>query len=194
MLFFVLFLIHAHAQITTKEPPVSFYAENAELFVKETVEIKTMSPVDMERIRQEDEEDAQKGMPPRFGYSIKAGFDLNNSGTWTELPNGDKVWRLSISCPNALSINLLYDKFWLSDGTKFFVYSNDKKQSIGAITSYNNKGTKEEIRGFATSLIYGEQTTLEYYEPKEIMERAIISIAEVVHGYQYIQTMENTSA
>lgn len=132
LLFSVLFFIHAHAQITTKEPPVSFYTENTEVFIRETVEIKTMSPVDMESIRQEDEENEQKGMPPRFGYSIKAGFDLNNSGTWTDLPNGDKVWRLSISCPGALSVNLLYDKFWLPDGAKLFVYSNDKKQSTGA--------------------------------------------------------------
>jgi hypothetical protein len=28
--------------------------------------------------------------------------------------------------------NLLYDKFWLSDGAKFFIYSEDKKQHIGA--------------------------------------------------------------
>lgn len=187
LLFAGLFFIHAHAQITTKEPPVSFYTGYADVFRK-PAELKIMPSIDMERVMLEDEENAQRGAPPRYGYRIKAGFDLDNSGTWTDLPDGGRVWRLDINCPGALSVSLLYDKFWLPEGAKFFVYSGDKKQSIGAVTSYNNKGSKEQMRGFATSLIYGEHTTLEYYEPKEVKEKAVISLLDVVHGYRYIGT------
>jgi len=140
----------------------------------------------MKKIEQEDKEDEENGIPPRFGYPHKVNYNLDNSGEWVVLPNGDKLWRLAISCQNALSINLLYDKFWLPDGAKFFVYSNDRKQTIGAMTSINNKGDKSNIQGFATGLVYGENTTLEYYLPKNLKEKGIISVSNVVHGYRYI--------
>ena len=45
---------------------------------------------------------------------------MTNAGNWTVLTNGDKLWTMEISSPNALSINLLYDKFWLPEGTSLF--------------------------------------------------------------------------
>jgi len=113
-------------------------------------------------------------------------FNLDNSGEWTVLPNGDKIWRLVVSCKGALSINLLYDKFYIPEGAKFWVYSNDRKHSIGAFTSANNNGDRNDIQGFATGLIYGDQVTLEYWLPKEVKEIGMISVAYVVHGYRYI--------
>ena len=50
---------------------------------------------------------------------------MTNAGNWTVLTNGDKLWTMEISSPNALSINLLYDKFWLPEGTSLFLYSKD---------------------------------------------------------------------
>lgn len=98
---------------------------------------------------------------------------------------------MEIYCPDALSINLLYDKFWLPDGAKLFVYSADKRQAIGAFTSANNKGTKEELRGFATDLIYSDDIFIEYYVPKGITDIGMISIAYIIHGYTYVLSREN---
>ena len=81
--------------------------------------------------------------------------------------------------------------FWLPDGTRFWVYSNDRKHGTGAFTSENNKGGREDIQGFATGLVYGEQVTLEYYVPKEVHEIGVISVAYVVHGYRYILIPDN---
>ena len=141
------------AQISTEEKPVSFKYNN-EMF-RTNNELKRTTPsIDLEALRIEDEEEEQQGIPPRFGYPHNVNFNLENSGEWFDLPNGEgRLWKLEISCPEALSINLLYDKFWLPEGAKFFIYSENKKHSIGAFTSRNNKGTKENLRGFATGLI-----------------------------------------
>lgn len=61
-----------------------------------------------------------------------------------------------------------------------------KKQHIGGFTCQNNKGDKNSIQGFATGLLYGDEITIEYFQPKEINSDAVISIAYVVHGYRYI--------
>jgi hypothetical protein len=180
-----LFGLKSQAQISTEELPISFsFEENTFQFDMETAQ--TFPDLDMETINQEDKYREEENRPIRFGYRHPVHFTLDNSGKWTTLPNGDKLWKLDIYCPKALSINLLYDKFHLPEGAKFFIYSSDTQQSIGAFTSINNKGTKENPRGFATGLVYGDKATLEYYLPKEVTDEGIISVSYVVHGYRYI--------
>lgn len=184
---------NAKAQLSTNEKPVSFDRE-LELAVisRSSTPIVTTPKLDMAKIEKEDEEDELYDMPPRFGYPHIVNYDLNNSGTWYELPNGDKLWQLEVVCPSALSVNFCYDKFWIPEGGKFFVYSKDKKQTIGAFTSKNNKGDRETIRGFATGLVHSDNVVLEYYQPKEIKTNAIISIDFIVHGYRYINRGEKS--
>lgn len=175
------------AQLSTHEQPVSF-TKGLRLVVKKrsATPIATMPQLDMDAIEKEDKEDEEYDMPPRFGYTHFVDYNLNNSGVWYELPNGDKLWQLNVFCPNALSVNFCYDKFWLPEGSKLFIYSKDKKHSIGAFTSKNNKGDREDLRGFATGLVYGNDVILEYYQPRTVTTDAIISIKYVVHGYRYI--------
>ena len=178
----------AFGQITTDEEPISFKKEKEVPVLKASEKsMKSLPSLDIKKIEQEDIDDEANGLPPRFGYRHKVNYDLENSGEWTDLSDGGKLWRLTIHSQGALSINLLYDKFWIPDGAKFFIYSADGKYSIGAVTSANNKGPKDDIQGFATGLVYGDQVTLEYYLPQEAEEVGVISIAYVVHGYRYIQ-------
>jgi hypothetical protein len=192
----VLFGLKLQAQISTEELPVSFsFKEDTLQFDIQTAQ--TLPRLDMETINREDREREEENRPVRFGYRHPVHFTLDNSGQWTVMPNGDKLWKLDIYCPEALSVNLLYDKFHLPENAKFFIYSSDKKQSIGAFTSINNKGTKENPQGFATGLVYGDKVTLEYYQPEEVTDEGIISIAYVVHGYRYIYlpgSSENVTA
>ena len=178
------FIFTTNAQLSTREAPISF---NHKITGKRSIATVTMPYLDMKKVEEEDKEDEEWGMPPRFGYLRQVNYNLNNSGTWTKLSNGDKLWRLKVICPGALSVNFLYDKFWLPEGGKFFVYSADKKHHIGAFTSQNNKGDRDNLRGFATGLVYGSEVVLEYYQPKEVFDDAIISISFVVHGYRFIR-------
>ncbi|MBR5983775.1 MAG: trypsin-like peptidase domain-containing protein [Bacteroidales bacterium] len=145
----------------------------------------------MEEIQVEDSIDNLNGVPPRFGYPIEADYTLENSGTWTTLANGDRIWRLSIYCPDALSINLLYDDFWIPEGAKLFIYSADKRHVLGAFTSANNTGTLANNKGFATGLVYGEECILEYYVPSHLSQIGKISIAYVIHGYRFMKVYRN---
>jgi hypothetical protein len=79
----------------------------------------------------------------------------------------------------------------LPEEAKLFIYTPDHQYSIGAITSENNKGEKESVRGFASGLLYGDQVILEYYVPENVSDMGIISIAYVVHGYRYILLPDN---
>jgi hypothetical protein len=168
-LFFIISKIDGYGQISTEERPVSFSFDNNIVIQSNIKKVKSLPSFDMLKIIREDKEDEHSGVPPRFGYKHKVNYNLDNSGIWTTLPNGDKIWQLEIYSQGALSINLLYDKFWLPEGAKFFIYSSNKKHSIGAFTSVNNKGDRKNVQGFATGLVYSDRVILEYYLPKKQM-------------------------
>lgn len=174
----------ANAQLSTNEPPISL---KRNLALNENIDVKKTSGLsDMKKIIEEDRQDSIYNTPPRFGYKLEVNWNTENSGTWEELPDGGKLWRLKIVSPGALSINLLYDKFWLPDSAKLFIYNEKKSQVFGAFTSLNNKGSKENPEKFATTLIFGDTTILEYYQPSGVTEKPVISISFVVHGYKHI--------
>ena len=108
-LFFFSFLcLNICAQICTNEQPVSFISnEISKIDEQEVIDRKCMPNLDMASIEKEDMEDEEFGYPSRFGFSHYVDFNLNNSGTWQKLSNGDRIWRLIIYCPQALSINIL---------------------------------------------------------------------------------------
>ena len=187
MSLFICVFFSVNAQISTDEEPVSFREGNIPSRFSVSQDIRIMPALDMNRIEQEDAKDEANGLPPRFGYPHEVSLDLENSGHWQELSNGDRLWQLTIRCPQALSINLLYDRFWLPEGGKFFIYTADRKHSIGAFTSINNKGGRDNVQGFATGFLYGDEVTLEYYQPKQVTEQAIISVSSVIHGYKYVR-------
>jgi hypothetical protein len=150
---------------------------------------------DFDALEKEDLEDEKRGVPPRFGFLHRTTINLLAAQNQVFKSNDWNMWRVEFVCPKALSINFIFDKFWLPEGGKLFIYSKDRKHLIGAFTNQNNKGTLNEIRGFATGLVYGENVVMEYEEPIHKKEFAIINISGVVHGYRKIRVPnENKSA
>jgi len=122
--------------------------------------------------------DQYKDISWRFGIEQFVNLNLNNSGVWQTLLNGDRIWRVEIKSPNAKTINLNYNSFLLPVGATFFVYN--KNQTLGAFTYENNKISGQ----FSTSLLKGDNVILEYYEPSSVQGQGIIEVSSVVHGYR----------
>ena len=155
------------AQISQGGRPYSFSST-----ISDSIATRTMAALDVAALIAEDELEAAQSspLPPRFGYAFKVSLGLDSAGTWTELPNGDRVWQLRITAPGAYSINLLYDDFWLPDGATFFIYNEDHSMVLGAFTSANNK----EHGKFATGSVRGDTSILEYYEPTYVEMRGVL--------------------
>ena len=88
--------------------------------VADSIATRTMAALDVDALLAEDALDAAQDspVPPRFGYAFSVSLGLDSAGTWTDLPNGDRLRRLRIIAPGAYSINLLYDEFWLPVGSR----------------------------------------------------------------------------
>ena len=123
-----------------------------------------------------------KDIAPRFGVPFEVTLDLNKFGVWTELPNGDRVWRLRIKSEGAYSINLVFDRFHMPKGGQLFIYNDDYRYVIGAFTESNNK----ETGMFSTQPVPDDAITLEYLEPSAVRGEGDISVMRVVHAYRNV--------
>lgn len=177
------------AQISIQDlKPASF----SERLAAADVPVITMPSIDLNALQAEDLEDEYWGRPPRFGYAHQAGYTPDNSGQWTVLKDGRWVWRLTIACPAAKSVNLLYDAFWLAPGATLHIYNEARTQVLGAFTARNNNAPRGQSPGYATGLVYGDKITLELCEPADVEQTSELSIAYVVHGYRYIRAFEDS--
>lgn len=142
-----------------------------------------MPSFDVEAMRAEDAfNDEYKIGPWRFGKNFETNFNLDNSGIWHTMPNGDKVWRLGIESDGALSINFEFSTYEIPDGAEVFVYNSDRSQFIGAFTNKNNAGHGE----LGVQQVAGQSIIIEYTEPANAAFPGRLTIGQVTHAYRDI--------
>lgn len=85
----------------------------------ENVPVIEMPEFDSKWIEEEEKKtDVPYIKPPRFGYAYETEINNSNDGKWTQ--EGDvSIWTLTIESKGALSINLIFDEFFLSEGSEF---------------------------------------------------------------------------
>jgi len=147
-----------YSQISKGGYPAS-YSHSLSL---DAIDQKVVSPDNFDLTLKEDDENEKIGVVFRYGVLVPVDAGITNSGTWTVLPDGQKIWRLILRAPEALAIAVHFDKFQLPVGGKLFVYNITKDHIIGAFDHENN----HESLVFATELIKGETAIIEYIEPR----------------------------
>ncbi len=140
------------------------------------------------RLKQLRKEDAQRPST-RFAAPLSVDLDPLNAGQWTELSNGDRVWRLKVKGKGGMGMALLFDDFFLPSGSMLHLYQPDGRQILGAYTSFNNPENNKFLIGF----IEGETAILEYYEPKEVKGKGRLHIFRVDEIYER-ETLELAKA
>ena len=116
--------------------------------------------------------------PWRFGFNNNTNINISNSGTWINLPNGDRIWQLVVVCKNALTINLTFSQTVIPTGNELYVYNPSKDFILGKFTAshlYNGE--------LGTELVPGEITIVEYFVPKG-SSIGNVNICTVTHGYR----------
>ncbi len=172
----------ANAQISQGGIPPSF-----KYGVSTDVDRVTLQPKDMKFIMGEEEKLSKSGYLPHIGYNLECNIDMNNSGTWTDLPDGGRIWQVQIKSPSALAQVVYYDKFHLPVGAKLFLYNEDKSQVLGAYTWYNN----DESGVFANELVYGDVVNIEYYEPSRVAGKLDFHIDHIGYIYRGVTIKKN---
>ncbi|HRJ85973.1 MAG: PKD domain-containing protein [Ignavibacteria bacterium] len=177
-LLLLLFALPVSAQYNSGGLPISSLTELGHSF-----DTKTMPAFDLESMLNEDRENiAKTDVPFRYGKVFEVNYSLENSGTWSQLPDGSRVWRLMITSPDAHSINLFYRDFYMPKGALLYLYNADKSELLGAFSELNNTADKY----FSTAPTRGSSTVIEYYEPVFSKGKGKLNISQVVHAYKDI--------
>lgn len=164
-------------QVTNEGTPKSW-----DLLPNPTIASKVLPTFDLEAVKAEDEineKDTDNPKPWRFGYMHSVDYGLQD-GTWDILKNGDRVWRMAIESPGALSLNFIFDEFYLPEGASVYLYSDDRKDLLGAYTPVQN----QESGILGTWLVKGEKVWIEYLEPAAVQGQGRLHIAKATHGYR----------
>ena len=154
---------NSFAQVTNEGKPYSWKT----LDDTHTFQSNILPSFDLKAIQEEDEiNDGLFDRPWRFGFmhSVDYGFD---EGQWTTLENGDRIWRISISSPGALSLNVIFDDFFMPDGGNVYLYNNERTDLLGAYTATQN----QESGILGTWLVQGDVLWIEYYEPAMLLAK-----------------------
>ena len=79
------------AQVSQGGQPLTFSVSVADTILTHTTDF-----LDVAALLAEDELEAAQDspVPPRFGYAFKVSLGMDSAGTWTNLPNGGRLWRL----------------------------------------------------------------------------------------------------
>lgn len=144
----------------------------------------TLTAPNIDQIIREDALSGKNGEAWRMAVAIPGGMNTENSGTWTNLGRGEKIWQLKLSSKGAKALGVYYSKFHIPEGGRLFLYNEDQSQVIGAFTSENNP---KDLQNFATELIEGESVTLEYFQPAFVKEKPIIEIGDIAYAYRGVK-------
>ncbi|WP_343747437.1 GEVED domain-containing protein [Fluviicola sp.] len=130
--------------------------------------------------KSEDLANDSKG-PYRVGLNIPVSVNMSNSGSWTLLPDGTKVWRLIISSKDARALGLYFsEEVQIPAGGTLFAYNANGRQILGAYTS-----ASDDFQ--AMEMVQGDQLYLEYSAPAWVQELPVFHINEVVYFYRGVE-------
>jgi hypothetical protein len=177
----------AFAQIDKEGLPMTW--SNTETTT--TVNIwKDLPSIDLLALQAQDELDqTNKAIPFRFAYATDVNFNTVNSGRWTNLDNGDRVWVLGMKSEIALSLNITFSEFMIPDGGKVYIYNNSRTDFIGPLTYRNNSdGTS-----LTTLPVSGNEIVIEYYEPYAFRGDGVLEISSVSQAYKSLESASNAA-
>jgi lysyl endopeptidase len=146
------------AQISEGGIPWSISSKSTVLNTQEISKIVLTEP-DYSSLLRQDHIDGVQGAskPYRVATFVNTSIDLNNSGTFSYLEGGRKIWRAKVEVPNALGLDFFYDQFVLPKGVTLYLTNENKHQVIGGYTYKNN----QEDRLFTNEPVQGSIVNLE---------------------------------
>ena len=155
--------------------------ESWDLNLAESPRILLLPTIDFDQIIQQDSiNDLDKTMPWRYGIERPVALNIENSGLWTVLPNGGKIWQAVIKSPKALNLSVNFNDYYMPQGARLQLYNQDHTDIT---TTYTNSQNREGGQ-LGTWFVEGDIIWVEYYQPPGTEDSPRLQINSVIHGYR----------
>ncbi len=178
LLLSVLFAVSIFSAYSQVESPGSPWSISANL--KSQVSVLNLDPISEREINSYSGQFGNRLKSMLFAYPVMTNLSSENDGVWEEMPDGRRVWRLTISSSGARSLNIIFHRFHLPDGASLYLYTPGYKVVRGAFTSLNELPSGV----LATVPLPGDQLTVELnLSPGSAFEPQVI-IGQVSHDFK----------
>jgi len=182
-LLLLLLPLFAISQVTNEGEPLSWAHEGK-------IDLKSyqLPNFDLEeRLKEDAIRDADRSKPYRFGKEFLVDIDIKTDGQWINLQDGRRIWLMNIKSPGAITMNFIFDEFYLPEGSKLYFYNDDKTDLLGAYTSSQN----QESGVLGTWFVEGENVWIAYQEPANVSKSVRLHLSKAVHGYRSVTEFQN---
>ena len=113
---------------------------------------------------------------PYYGKEIPLSLNFFDKAKPKKLEDGGEVWLLKLDTKDWHGVQFFFENFYLPEGSELFFYNEKKDMELGAFTSQNNR----EDGQFITQPLLGDKVYIEYYQPSEVNEQAILELGAAV--------------
>lgn len=137
--------------------------------------------LDFRALAAEDLEREENGLPDRFAVPRDVSLSPENSGTWETLPGGRNLWRLRVSCPDVLSLNLGFHSYRLPVGAILRIYASDQTGHVLHFDSDDNRSSGQ----LWTPVLLTTELVVELEVSAENREIVSLELGRIGCGYRY---------
>jgi hypothetical protein len=163
-----------------QQPKLPRDANRRRLRPIEAVDHIVTNRIDRQAVQRADDERERRGQPYRFALSRKVLITPWTAGTWEDIDDQMRLWRLHVTCPDAMSVNLGFEHYYMPPGAEMYIYASDGDQMLGPFTEDDNK----EHGQLWTPVIHSDDIIVELSIPASEVEQLELELTYVNHGYR----------
>ncbi|HEY0505126.1 MAG TPA: PKD domain-containing protein [Lysobacter sp.] len=173
--------LSAAALASERPAPAAF--NHAGVSRLDQVELRRMPAVDVAALRAEDAR-RPSDAPVRFAKPIAVNLNPLNAGAWEDLGDGNRLWRVRIASPGALSINLGFSKYRMPEGGRLLVYPADQGPNSNPNLVRSFGAADNEAHGqLWTPVVFDDEIVVEVVVPAARSGQLQLQLARVNHDY-----------
>jgi lysyl endopeptidase len=164
----------ADAQLSKGGKPIAWGT------LKSSFQWISLDDVVVEDFLLEDRADALRGIKNRrIARGIPVSLNPERDGTWDWVSDGTRIWRLGIRGKGARALGLVFNRYFLEEGARLFLYDPMNKMVLGAYTSANNKSTAMLPVGY----LPGEEVIIQLEVPMDLNDYGELQVGTVRFAY-----------
>jgi hypothetical protein len=144
-----------------------------------SISVKAMPAVDVTARLAEDRMALAPG-PIRFAVPHEVNVTPSTHGTWEQLADGGRLWRLRVFSPGATDLNFGFTRYRLPSGATLHVLSEQEGYFEGPYTEEDNKPHGQ----LWTPVVPGQRAVIELYVPAEATAEPELLLSRIGLGYR----------
>ncbi len=171
-------VIHGSTPATNLDPPTSSKVKVGRV---SDISLLAVEAIDPAALLSEDLISTQAWpRPTRFALPVDVTISPAHGGTWEDLPDGSRLWRLRAHAPNATDLNFGFRRYRLPPGATLHIIGEADGYYQGPYTSDDNKDHGE----LWTAVVPGERAVIELFVPSGAAFEPELELGHIGRGYR----------